>query len=135
MVRKYETGALILRLVIGITFFIHGLAKFQMGLGNTAGFFQSIGVPGFMAYIVATIELVGGLAMILGIGTRIVSILFALVMVGAIVTVKLAVGFMGNGQMAGYELDLALLALSIYLAISGSQLYSLDSLFRKTENL
>jgi putative oxidoreductase len=135
MVRKYETGALILRLVIGITFFIHGLAKFQMGLGNTAGFFQSIGVPGFMAYIVATIELVGGLAMILGIGTRIVSILFALVMVGAIVTVKLAVGFMGNGQMAGYELDLALLAISIYLAISGSQLYSLDSLFRKTENL
>jgi putative oxidoreductase len=134
MTRKYEVGALILRLVLGITFFIHGLAKFQMGLGNVSGFFQSIGIPGFMAYVIATIELVGGIAMILGIGTRIVSILFVFVMLGAIFTAKLSAGFMGNGKMPGYELELALLAISIYLAISGNRLYSLDSLFGKKEN-
>jgi putative oxidoreductase len=131
MTGKYEAGALILRLVIGITFLIHGLAKFQMGLGNVSGFFQSMGVPGFMAYVVATIEVVGGIAMILGLGTRIVSILFAIVMLGAIFTAKLKAGFMGNAHMPGYELELALLAISISLALTGSRLYSLTSLFRK----
>jgi putative oxidoreductase len=131
MTKKYEVGALILRLVLGISFFIHGLSKFQGGIGNIVGFFESVGIPGFMAYVVAIIELVGGIAMILGLGTRIVAVLFVFVMVGAIITVKAAVGFMGNGQMAGYELDLAFLAISLYLAINGSKLYSLDSLFGK----
>ena len=75
----------------------------------------ALGLPGFLAYVVAIIELVGGIAMILGIGTRIVGALFTLVMIGAIVTVKIPVGFAGNGQMAGWELDLAFLAMSVVL--------------------
>lgn len=126
---KHETGSLILRLVLGISFLVHGLIKFQSGIDNIAGWFQSIGLPGFAAYAVAIIEVVGGIALIVGIGTRVVSVLFALIMVGAIVTVKLAAGFAGNGQMAGYELDLAFLAMAIYLALNGSGLYSLGSLF------
>jgi putative oxidoreductase len=129
MITKYEVGALILRLVLGITFFIHGLAKFQGGIGNIAGWFGSMGLPGFLAYAVAAIELVGGIALILGLGTRIISVLLVLVMLGAIIKVKLAVGFMGNGKMAGYELDLALLAMAVYLGINGSQLLSLQTLF------
>ncbi|MFT9846706.1 DoxX family protein [Aneurinibacillus sp. REN35] len=131
MTRTQEIGAFILRLVLGLTLFIHGIAKFQTGLGNTAQFFESLGIPSFLGYIVAIIELVGGFAMLLGLGTRIVSTLFAFVMLGAIFTVKLAAGFMGNGQMAGYEFDLALLAMSVSLSLTGSQLYALDSLFRK----
>ncbi|MBN6188956.1 DoxX family protein [Aneurinibacillus sp. BA2021] len=131
MTRAHEAGALILRLVLGFTFFMHGLAKFQMGLGNTAGFFESLGIPGFLGYVVAIIELVGGLAMIVGMGTRIAAVLFVFVMLGAIFTAKLAAGFMGNGQMAGYELDLALLAMSVSLALTGSRWYSLASLFQK----
>ncbi|WP_027415924.1 DoxX family protein [Aneurinibacillus terranovensis] len=134
MTRRYEAGALILRLVLGITFFIHGLIKFHSGIGNIAGWFESMGLPGFAAYVVAIIEVVGGIAMVLGIGTPIVSILFALVLVGAIVMVKGAAGFTGNGKMGGYEFELALLAMSIYLAINGSRLYALDSFFRKTVN-
>ncbi|MED4731040.1 DoxX family protein [Aneurinibacillus migulanus] len=131
MTKQSEIGILILRLVIGITFLIHGLDKFQSGIGNIAGWFESIGLPGFLAYIVATIETVGGIAVILGLGTRIVSFLFILVLAGAIITVKSAVGFTGNGQMAGYELDLALLAIAVHLAINGSSLYSVDALLRK----
>ncbi|CEH30343.1 oxidoreductase [Aneurinibacillus migulanus] len=131
MTKQSEIGTLILRLVIGITFLIHGLDKFQSGIGNIAGWFESIGLPGFLAYIVATIETVGGIAVILGLGTRIVSFLFILVLAGAIITVKSAVGFTGNGQMAGYELDLALLAIAVHLAINGSSLYSVDALLRK----
>lgn len=69
---KNDAAHVFLRVILGLTFFIHGVSKFQGGLGNTAGFFDSLGIPGFMAYIVAGIELIGGLAVILGLGTRIV---------------------------------------------------------------
>lgn len=125
---KNEVGALILRIALGALFFAHGLVKFQGGIQNIVGWFDSIGLPGFMAYGVATIELVGGLALILGIGTKLVSVLYGLLMIGAILKVKLSVGLLGNGQMAGYELDLAFLAIAVYLAINGSKLFSLSQL-------
>ncbi|KAA6447864.1 DoxX family protein [Bacillus swezeyi] len=130
MNNKYEIGALILRLVTGLTFLLHGISKFQGGIENTVGFFSNIGIPGFLAYIVAIIELAGGALMILGLGTRIIGVLFALVMIGAIFTVKLSAGFMGTDGGAGYEFDVTLLAMSVYLALNGSGLLSLDSLFR-----
>ncbi|MGG3449409.1 DoxX family protein [Domibacillus aminovorans] len=131
---KAEAGTLILRVVLGIIFFVHGLVKFQGGIGNTVGWFDSIGIPGGIAYIVAIIELVGGIALIVGFGTKIVSALLALLMIGATLKVKLAVGFLGNGQMAGYELDLALLAIALYLAINGSKKYSLGQLIGKNQH-
>lgn len=124
--QKYELSLLILRVVLGVTFLIHGIAKFQMGLGNVAGWFESIGILGFLGYVVAFIELLGGIALIFGIGTRIFSALIAIVMVGAIFTSKLSLGFMG-AEAAGYELDLALLAMAVVLLISGSQLFALDN--------
>lgn len=133
MTKKYEFAALVLRLILGITFFVHGFAKFQMGLGNVGGWFSSLGIPGFMGYVVAVIEFFGGIALILGLGTRIVAALLALVMIGAIITVKLSVGFLGDGQMAGSELDLALFAMAISLLITGSPLYSIDRLFLDKE--
>lgn len=129
---KNEAGILFLRIILGLTFFIHGFTKFQGGISNTEGYFDSLGIPGFMAYVVAIIELVGGLAVILGIGTRIISILFVVVMLGAIFTAKLSAGFLGNGQSAGYELDLALIAMSVCLACADRTRFSLDNkLFNK----
>jgi putative oxidoreductase len=132
MTRKYEQGAFILRIILGLSFFIHGFVKFQGGIEYTAQFFASIGVPGFLAYVVATIELVGGILMILGLGTRIVGLVFAALMIGAIFTAKLSVGFIGV-QGAGYELDLAFLAMSLYLMITGSSFLSLDQRFTRKE--
>ncbi|MCG7343826.1 DoxX family protein [Sporosarcina sp. ACRSL] len=126
MVKKYELGLLILRVVLGVTFLIHGIAKLQMGLGNVAGWFESIGILGFLGYVVSFIELLGGIALIIGLGTRIVSALIGIVMVGAIFTSKLSLGFIGE-VAAGYELDVALLAMAAVLVISGSQLLSLDN--------
>ncbi|WP_332633533.1 DoxX family protein [Halalkalibacter flavus] len=117
--KRSEVGLFIVRIVLGMTFFLHGLEKFQNGISNIAGWFESIGLPGFLAYIVAVIELVGGVMMVLGIGTRIVGILFALVMAAAIITVKLPLGFLD-----GFELDVVLLAMSIQLAITGSAFLS-----------
>ena len=134
MIKKHEAAATILRLVLGATFLIHGAAKFQGGIENTAGFFENLGLPGFSAYIVALVELVGGIAMVLGVGTRIVSILFAIVLAVAVVKVKLAGGFLGNGQMAGFELDFALLAMSIFLAITNKSLFALDNVIFQSKN-
>ncbi|GAE37177.1 DoxX family protein [Halalkalibacter akibai] len=126
MINKNEIGPFLLRLVLGIVFLAHGAAKFQGGIENIAGWFDSIGLPGALAYVVAIIELVGGIALILGLGTRIVSALIGLIMVGAIFTVKLAAGFLD-----GYAYDLVLLVMAVYLVLNGSKMLSLDQLFFK----
>jgi putative oxidoreductase len=125
---KNEIGAFVMRVTLGVIFFIHGFVKFQGGIENIVGWFESIGLPGFMAYGVALIEVIGGIALIIGLATRFVSILFALLMIGATLKVKLSLGLLGNGQMAGYELDLALLVITFYLGINGSKYLSVNKL-------
>src|SRR3954449_4548286 len=114
MTNKYEWSTLLLRVVLGITFFVHGLVKFQGGIENTVGWFDSIGIPGFLAYVVAIIELVGGIALILGLGTRIVSVLIGFIMLVAIFSVKLPAGFLD-----GYVYDLVLLIIVVNLFLNG----------------
>ncbi|WP_332631688.1 DoxX family protein [Halalkalibacter flavus] len=126
MLNKNEIGAFLLRVVLGIVFLAHGAAKFQGGIENIVGWFDSIGLLGGLAYIVATIELVGGIALILGIGTRIVSALIGIIMIGAIFTVQLAAGFLD-----GYAYDLVLLMIAVYLVLNGSKMLSLGQLFFK----
>ncbi|MFB3163345.1 DoxX family protein [Neobacillus sp. 179-J 1A1 HS] len=132
--KKIEVSTLILRVVLGVTFFIHGLVKFQGGIENIVGWFDSIGLPGALAYGVAVLEMAGGLALILGLGSRIVSGLFVVLMLGATIKVKLAGGFLGNGQGAGWELDLALLAMALFIAINDSKMFALDKVFFKGQN-
>jgi putative oxidoreductase len=130
--KKSEVGTLILRIFLGLSFFIHGLSKFQNGIENTVGWFDSLGIPGFVGYIVAIIELVGGLLLTIGFGTRYIAALFVFIMIGAILKVKLAAGFMGNGQGAGFELDLAFAVMAIYIFLNSNSALSLDSkLFSK----
>ena len=132
---KIEVSTFVLRIVLGISFFVHGLVKFQGGIGNIAGWFESMGIPGFLAYVVGTVELVGGIALILGVGTRIVSALLAIILIGAIVKVKLALGFLGTAEMAGYELDLAFLVIALFLAVNGSKHWAIDNLiFNSSKN-
>jgi putative oxidoreductase len=133
--KKFEASTLIIRLVLGVTFFVHGLVKFQGGIENIVGWFDSIGLPGALAYAVALLEMVGGIALIVGLGSRIVSALLVLLMLGAIVKGKLAVGFLGNGQGAGWELDLALLVMALFIAINDSKMFALDKvLFKGQKN-
>jgi putative oxidoreductase len=126
MSNRNEIGTLLLRVVLGIVFLAHGVSKFQGGIGNTAGWFESIGIPGFLAYAVGTIEVVGGIALILGLGTRVVSLLLGIIMLGAIFTVNLPVGF-----LEGYVLDLVLLVLAVHLVLNGSKLLSLEQVIYK----
>lgn len=118
---KQVWGATILRLVLGVVFLAHGMDKMKMGLGNVAAWFESIHLPGFVAYLVGPIELIGGLLLIVGLFTRYVSAVLAVVMLGAIFTAKLSAGLLN-----GYELDLALLSMAIFFVLADTAGWSVD---------
>lgn len=124
--KKQQLATLILRVVFGLMFLIHGIAKFQGGISNTVGYFDSLGLPGSLAYAIAIIELVGGLLLIVGLGTRIIGALFAVIMLGAIFSAKLSLGLLGDGVSAGYELELVFLAIGVYFVLANPINLSLD---------
>jgi putative oxidoreductase len=104
---------------------------FVTGLAGVKGFFASVGIPlpGLAAPAVAALELVGGLALILGALLPIFGVLLALDMIGAIVFVHGAKGFFSD--TGGIEFVLALAAASLMIAFSGGGALALDSLRRR----
>jgi len=80
---------LLVRLVIGFSFLQAGLGKWQ-NFERTSGFFESLGIPApsANAAVVATVELVGGACLMLGLGTRIASLLLSATMFVAILTAE-----------------------------------------------
>ena len=77
-------------------------------------FANIIGLPAAMAVPIGLLEVIGGIALLVGVLTRIASILFIIEMIGSTITAKLSKGFVG-----GYELDLLLMAVTISLLLTG----------------
>ena len=99
-----DLAALILRIALGGLFLAHaGLKIFVFTPAGTAGFFQSIGLPGPLAYLVIAVEVLGGLALIAGYRTRIVALALIPVLLGAIATVHFAAGFWFSNANGGWE--------------------------------
>ncbi|WP_026550190.1 DoxX family protein [Arthrobacter sp. Br18] len=117
----------ILRVVVGFVFAAHGWQKYnEWTITGTAAAFGEMGVPlpDVAAPVIATLELVGGVTLILGFLTRPVAALLALDMLGALVLVHLPAGvFVANG---GYELVLLLGAAALTLALVGPGRASVD---------
>lgn len=124
-------GLTVLRVVIGIVFLMHGIQKLGGGVGGTAGFLGSLGIPlpEVMAIVLIAVELLGGIALVLGLGTRFVAPLLAVTMLVALVTVHLDKGFFA--QNGGYEFTLTLLAATVALALTGSGEAALDKVFTR----
>ncbi|MDQ0512468.1 DoxX family protein [Ancylobacter amanitiformis] len=102
--RTAPYAALILRLALGILFLAHaGLKIFVFTPAGTAGFFGSIGLPGWLAYVTIAWELVGALALILGLWPRIAALALIPILVGAIVTVHGPAGFFFTNPNGGWE--------------------------------
>jgi putative oxidoreductase len=77
-------AALALRVAMGSLFIAHaGLKVFVFTPAGTAGFFDSLGLPGFLAYLVIAVELLGGIALILGVATRVVALAALPILLGA----------------------------------------------------
>jgi putative oxidoreductase len=113
-----DYGMLFLRFVVGMGFLLHGLQKFG-NMEGTVGFFGMLGLPVFVAYLVAIIETLAGVFLILGIFTRYAGYAVALVMLGAIITLHFKQGFLG-----GMELPLLYLASGLALAWGGAGKWS-----------
>lgn len=118
---------IMLRVVIGFLFAAHGWQKyFQYTLDGTVAAFGQMGVPAptLVAPVVATLEIVGGIALILGVLARIFAALLALNMLGAMFLVHAPAGvFVDAG---GFELVLALAVGALAIALLGPGRISVD---------
>ena len=123
----FNYAPLPLRTIAGIGFMMHGLPKL-LDIQGTQNSFTNMGLPPELAIIIGLLEFIGGLAILLGILTRIAAGLLAIDMIGAILQVKLSKGFIG-----GYELDLLYLAIMISLLISGPGSLSIEKNILKRE--
>jgi putative oxidoreductase len=123
----YNFAPLPLRIITGIGFMIHGLPKL-LDISNTQNSFMNMGLPPELAIIIGLLEFIGGLAILLGVLTRIAAGLLAIDMIGAILQVKLSKGFIG-----GYELDLLYLAIMISLMLTGPGNLSIEKNVLKRE--
>lgn len=131
--RTADLGPLFLRVGIGLVFALHGWQKFHdIGMTNYAGFLDSLNVPlaDVVAPVQASVELAGGILLILGLFTRFTVLPLIVISLGAIWLVKADVGFLtptANPTAAGAELDTALLAVELGVLFVGPGRYSLDA--------
>ncbi|MFZ4406846.1 MAG: DoxX family protein [Paracraurococcus sp.] len=97
-------AALLLRVSLGTMFLAHGalLKLGTFGLAGTMGYFGSIGYPPELAIIVIAAEILGGVALILGIGVRLVSLAFIPLMLGALAQ-HAGHGWVFSGKGGGWE--------------------------------
>lgn len=103
-VANADLAAALLRVTTGGLFLAHAWLKLVIYTpAGTVGFFESIGFPGFLAYLVIAAELVGGVALIAGVWTRWVSLALVPVLLGSIYAPHGAAGFYFDSQGGGWE--------------------------------
>lgn len=118
-------AALALRLATGTAFLAHGLLKlFVFTIPGTVGFFESLGLPGIFAYLTILAEIGGGVALILGVATRLVSVAVLPVLLGA-VWVHSGAGWFFSNEGGGWEFPLFWAVAQASLALLGNGAYAL----------
>ena len=133
---------LIVRLFLGTIFFAHGAQKVfgwfgGPGLRGTIGYFQSaLGVPPALAVLAALTECFGGLAVFVGLLTRLAALGLIVVMLVAIAKVHWRNGFFLNislqpGKGHGFEFNWALIGMALALLIGGGGAKSIDRLIAR----
>jgi putative oxidoreductase len=120
-----SAGLLLLRLVVGLTFLLHGIDKL-VDMSGTEQFFASLDIPapGLMAPLVAVTETVGGMLLIVGLATPLVGLALTGDMLVALLTAHVGQGFFVEG--GGFELVLLLGGASLAIAFTGAGRYSVD---------
>lgn len=138
-------AALPLRFMVGYGFLAHGLAKWTKGPVAFAAILHAAGVPAphLMAWVTIAVEILGGIALLLGAFVSLVSIPAVILLLVAILTVHLPNGFssiklvnFSNGRAQfgppGYECDLLYIACIATLVLMGPSPWSIDAFLRRS---
>ena len=124
MTTSSDYAATLLRVSSGVLFLAHGLLKVNVfTVAGTVGFFESLGLPGFLAYLTIAAEIGGGLALILGIATRLVSLGLIPVLLGA-TWVHSGNGWLFSGEGGGWEFPLFWAVVQVAIALLGAGAYA-----------
>ncbi len=123
--RATNVGATLLRVALGTMWIAHALLKLLVfTLPGTAQYFASIGLPGMLAYPVFAAELLGGLALLLGVYARQMALALLPIMVAA-AWVHLPNGWVHTSPNGGWEYPLFLVVASLVLWLVGDGAWAL----------
>ena len=116
--RGNSSGAALLRVSLGVMYLTHSvvLKLFTFGLAGTAGYFESIGLPGALAYAVFFAEAIGGILLLANVGTAWVS-LGLLPVLGGALWVHAGNGWVFSASGGGWEYPLFLIVVSVVVAL------------------
>ena len=124
--------------MLGIVVFPHGAQKLfgwfgGYGFTDTMAFFtDTIGLPWIIGFLVIISESIGAIALILGLGTRLIAIGYSFLAIGIIITSHIQYGFFMDWfdiqQGEGYEYFILWLGMAFSLVITGSGIYSIDGI-------
>lgn len=119
--RTAPYGALLLRVSLGAMFLVHSLylKLVVFGLPGTVKFFESQGFPGFSTYLVIAAEVLGGIALILGIKARVAALALIPVLLGA-TFVHWSNGWLFTNTGGGWEYPAFLAVACVVQALVGS---------------
>jgi putative oxidoreductase len=121
---RINIAALVLRGTLGAVLLAHGLLKFLVfTLPGTAGFFASVGMPGWAAYIVAPFEVIAGVALLAGYRSSLVALASLPVLLGAL-AVHLPNGWVFTNANGGWEFPAVLVLLAVGVALLGDGSFS-----------
>ena len=134
---------LILRILLGSVVLMHGMQKLLgwfggFGFSKTMGFFtESVGLPWIIGFLIIMLETLGALALIIGLGTRIISFFYIVLPFGMIVTIHFKNGFFmnwfGTLKGEGYEYFILWIGMALALFITGGGKYAIDKIFIEKE--
>lgn len=114
-----DYAALFMRLALGGMFLAHGLLKFLVfTLPGTASFFDSVGFPGWMAYVVAPAEVLAGVGLIVGFQTRWVALATVPILLGSL-AVHAGQGWLFSNAGGGWEYPAYLTVTAIVVTLLG----------------
>ena len=120
-----DLAALALRLSSGVLFLAHGWMKVSLfTIPGTVAFFESLGLPGFFAYLTILAELGGGLLLIAGIAVRLVSLPLIAILLGS-VWAHAGFGWTFSNEGGGWEFPLFWAVVQGVIALLGAGAYAL----------
>ena len=125
--QQVDRALVVLRLIAGATFIAHGAQKlFVYGFDGVGGAFTQMGIPfgTIVGPMVGLLEFLGGIALVLGLLTRLAALGLAINMVGAMWLVHLPNGFFLPN---GVEFALSLFGIATALVMMGAGAYSVDA--------